>query len=92
MAGTVLTDECSSLLPLIFELIMYLKYNKHLWTIDDAVEANRRRMNNSQAAKKRQAIGTVRLEQMKADGDWNTVMSDVHGEKYDLLFDGSDGV
>ncbi len=56
MAGHVLTDACSSLSPLVFELIMYLKYNACLWTIDDVIEASRRRKNESPAAKKRLAL------------------------------------
>jgi hypothetical protein len=31
MAGKVLTDERSTMSPLVFELIMYLKYNKRLY-------------------------------------------------------------
>jgi hypothetical protein len=77
MAGKVLTDERSSLSPLVFEMIMYLKYNTRLWTISDVIEANRRRMNNSPAAKNRQAIETERLERMRDDVvGWN---ADVHG-------------
>ncbi len=52
MAGKVLTNERCSLSPLFFELIMYLKYNNRLWTITDVMEANKRRLNESPAAKK----------------------------------------
>jgi hypothetical protein len=56
---------------------MYLKYNTRLWTISDVIEANRRRMNNSPAAKNRQAIEMERLERMRDDVvGWN---ADVHG-------------
>ena len=40
MAGHVLTDHRSSLSPLVFEMIMYLKYNARLWNLSDVVEAN----------------------------------------------------
>ena len=35
MAGHVLTEHRSSLSPLCFELIMYLKYNSRLWGLVD---------------------------------------------------------
>jgi hypothetical protein len=50
MAGHVLTDHCSRMSPLIFELIMYLNYNSCLWGIADVVEANKRKMSKSVAA------------------------------------------
>jgi hypothetical protein len=56
MAGKVLTDVRSLLSLLVFELIMYLKYNNRLWTITDVMEANKRRLNESPAAKKWNAI------------------------------------
>ena len=43
MAGHVLTYDHLRMSPLIFELIMYLKYNSHLWGITDVMEANKRR-------------------------------------------------
>ena len=46
---------------------MYLKYNKRLWTINDVMEANRRRMNESTAAKKRNSVQRERMENMKAE-------------------------
>jgi hypothetical protein len=61
MAEHVLMDARSSLSPLVFELIMYLKYNAHLWTIDDVIESNRRRKNESPAAKKRLALQKKRF-------------------------------
>jgi hypothetical protein len=62
MAGKVFTDECSLLSPLVFELIMYLKYNNRLWTITDVMEANKRRLNKSPAAKKWNAIQEKQLQ------------------------------
>jgi hypothetical protein len=43
MAGHVLTQQCSSMSPLVFELIMYLKYNSRLWGLVDVIEANKLR-------------------------------------------------
>ena len=51
---------------------MYLKYNARLWTIDDVIEANRRRKNESPAAKKRLALQKERLQQLSAElNDWS---------------------
>jgi hypothetical protein len=72
MAGHVLADACSSLSPLVFELIMNLKYNARLWTIDDVIEANRRRKNESPAAKKRLALQKEQLQKLTAElNDWS---------------------
>ena len=72
MTGHVLTDGCSSMSPLVFELIIYLKYNARLWTIDDVIEANRRRKNESPAAKKRLTLQKERLQQLSAElNDWS---------------------
>lgn len=78
MAGKVLTDERSSMSPLVFELIMYLKYNKRLWDISDVIEANKRRCNESSASKKRAAIQKERLQKMRTEVlGWNPAG---HGE------------
>ena len=42
-AKKVLTKYRSSMDPLIFEAIMYLKMNRRLWGRAEVVEANRRR-------------------------------------------------
>ncbi len=47
MAGHVLTDYCSKMSLLIFELVMFLKYNSCLWGIADVVKANKRRKSES---------------------------------------------
>ena len=76
MAGHLLTDLRSSMSPLIFEILMYLKYNDRLWDISDVVEANKRRRNASGAANKRCAIQNERLEKMKAEvNDWDKEMN-----------------
>jgi hypothetical protein len=43
MAGHVLTKHCSTMSPLVFELIMYLKYNSRPWGLVGLIEANKRR-------------------------------------------------
>ena len=71
MAGHVLTDARSSMSPLIFELIMYIKYNTRLWDITDVVTANRNRLSATPAAKRRSADQMERLKQMQdAVDDW----------------------
>lgn len=67
MAGHVLSEHRASLSPLVFELIMYLKYNLRLWSLSDVIEANKRRKNVSPAAKKRDAAHKERLNNMKSD-------------------------
>ena len=76
MAGHLLTDLCSSMSPLIFEILMYLKYNYCLWDISDVVEANKRRKNSSGAANKRCAVQNERLKKMKSEvNDWDKEMN-----------------
>ena len=72
MAGHVLSEHRASLSPLVFELIMYLKYNSRLWSLSDVIEANKRRKNESPAAKKRLAAQTERLNNRRAQVlDWD---------------------
>ncbi len=65
MAGHVSTDHCSKMSPLIFELVMYLKYDSRLWGITDVVEANKRRKNESAAAQFRLSIQKKRLDRRR---------------------------
>ena len=74
MAGKVLTPERSSMSPFLFELIMYLKYNKDLWGLMDVVEANKRRKGQSASAKAkkeahRHRVGMIRSEIEAWDAD-----------------------
>ena len=46
--------------PLMSEMIMYLKFNKRLLGLEEVVEANLRRKNNSRAAKARDEMLTQR--------------------------------
>ncbi len=56
MAGHVLTQHRSSMSPLVFELIMYLKYNSNLWGLVDVIEANKRRKLEPPVAKNRYSL------------------------------------
>ena len=47
MAGYVLTKDRAKMSPLVFECIMYLQYNKDLWSLEDVVKANKRRKNEA---------------------------------------------
>ena len=62
MAGHVLTQHRSSMSPLVFELIMYLKYNSRLWGLVDVIEANKRKKLESLAAKNCLSLQKARLE------------------------------
>ncbi len=74
MAGHVLTDSRLALSPLVFELIMYLKYNDCLWDISDVVTANRHRLSETPAAKKQSAIEMEQLKKMQDEvDDWEVV-------------------
>ena len=42
--------------PLMFEMIMYLKFNKRFWNLQEVVEANLRRKNDSRAAQARTKV------------------------------------
>ena len=48
-----MTKRRANMQPLMFEMIMYLKFNKRLWGLEEVVEANLRRKNDSRAAKAR---------------------------------------
>ena len=63
MAGYVLTDARSAMSPLVFELIM-----------TDVVTANRHRLSETPAAKKRSAFEMERLKKMHDEvDDWEVV-------------------
>ena len=64
MAGHVLTEHRASMCPMLFEIIMYLKYNARLWGLDDVIEANARRERKTDAAKKKAALQNERREKM----------------------------
>lgn len=49
MAEAVFTKRRSRMSPLLLECILYLKYNRDLWGLEDVVEANHRRKNESKA-------------------------------------------
>ena len=67
MAGKVLTKERSTMSPHVFEIIMYLKYNRDLWDLVDVVEANKRRKNKSTARKARKEAHCQRVVQTRTE-------------------------
>lgn len=64
MADHVLTEHCASLSPLVFELIMYLKYNSRLWGLAEVMKANKNRKDLTQAGVARCAIQN-KVDEMK---------------------------
>ena len=75
MAGCVLAEQHSTLSPLVFELIMYLKYNVRLWGLGDVSKANKSRMKNTDAGQKRNEKEKQWLDEMKTEVyDWNEVI------------------
>jgi hypothetical protein len=75
MAGHVLTDNCSKMSPIIFELVMYLKYNSRLRGITDVVEANKKRKSESAAAQFCQRLQKESLDKKKEELYlWDKVM------------------
>ncbi len=97
MAGHVLTDHRLRMSPLIFELIMNLKYNSCLLGIADVVEANKRRKSESVAAQFRLSIQKERLDKKKEELYlWDKVMHalndiDVENVTTGDMDEGSDG-
>ena len=75
MADPVLTKRRMTMSPLVFECIMYLKYNADLWDINDVVEANKRRKNESKAEQKYIAGHKKRMKRcwaaVKEVNEWN---------------------
>jgi len=71
MAGKVLTKDRASMSPLVFESIMYLKYNAGMWNLADVVDANKRRKN--EATLERQKRDRVRAQRIEIDS-WETVL------------------
>ena len=95
MAGHVMTEHRSSLSPLCFELIMYLKYNCRLWGLADVAEANKRRKNDSTAAKGRIAIQNERLARWREeisgwDDEWAKVNGNENWREAEELLDSDD--
>jgi hypothetical protein len=67
MAGHVLSDHHSCMSPLIFGLIIYLKYDSCLWGTAGVVEATKRRKSESAAAKFCLSIQKERLDKEKEE-------------------------
>ena len=79
MANKVLTKERSSMSPLLFEMIMYFKYNKDLWSLADVVEANKRRKNESTSKKARKEAHCHRVARATAEIEaWDEGQGVVH--------------
>ena len=71
IAGHVLTEHRASLSPLVFELIMYLKYNSRLWGLAEVVKANKNRKDLTQAGVARCAIQDKVNEMKKEISNWD---------------------
>eukprot|EP00956_Cyclotella_meneghiniana_P039167 scaffold166891_cov21-Cyclotella_meneghiniana.AAC.1 len=68
-ADEVLTKRRSGMSPLLFECILYLKFNRDLWGMDDIAEANRRRMNES-TQKWKDKVGDRQVNMSAAVNAW----------------------
>ena len=73
-AGDVMTKKRSSMSPIVFEAIMYLKYNRRLWNLTNVVEANKRRKKQSldRADNRKERRARV-AEKMTGFTDWEAV-------------------
>ena len=79
MAGRVLTKDRSAMSPLLFECIMYLKYNRELWSLADVVEANKRRKNSLKAVKARAAKAKVDVARAEIEAwEGSLMLDDLH--------------
>ena len=73
-AGKILTRDRSGTSPFLFECIMYLKYNRDLWGLEDVVDANKRRKSISKAARAKIAADQVRIDFRLAEiATWETL-------------------
>lgn len=68
MAGHVLTEHHALLSPLIFELIMYLKFNSPLeWGLEEIVAANKNNRKDSKKASEARHNQKKRVNEKKAE-------------------------
>lgn len=66
------TKRRSSMSPVLFELIMFLRYNAKWWTMEDVIAANKRRLEGNKAGK----VTTV--QQFQAE--WANVVAELGAE------------
>ena len=62
MAGKVLTKDWLLMSPLMFECMMYLKYNESMQSLTEVVEATKRHNNMTMVAKARQSHLSVNVD------------------------------
>ena len=67
MAGHVLTEHRALLSPLIFELIMYLKFNSPVWGLEEIVGANKNNRKDSKKASEARHNQKKRVNEKKAE-------------------------
>ena len=71
-ADCVMTKRRSSTSPLTFESILYLNFNSELWDLNDVIEANNRRKNETNANQARLRETRDRINNMRERmNDWN---------------------
>ena len=76
-ARNILTWRRSSISPVIFEMIMLLKYNKRLWGLAEVVEANKRRQGKRAMTESRKATRAAIEKSLNKIAAWEaTVGSD----------------
>ena len=76
-ARNILTWRRSSMSPVIFEMIMFLKYNKRLWGLAEVVEANKRRQGKRAMTESRKATRAAIEKSLNEIAAWEaTVGSD----------------
>ena len=88
VGSCILTKNRSSTSPLIFESILYLKYNRDLWDLSKIIEANLRRKSHTEAKQKKFKEHRNRFIQMRNRlQDWDAfrkVVSDIESQIVDL--------
>ena len=75
----IMTKRRSALSPLIFECIMYLKYNHDMWDLADVVEANKRRKNETSEA--RRALREKVAARAREVAAWDAVFGEEEEEE-----------
>ena len=75
-ARHVLTRERSSMAPIIFEAIMFLKYNRRLWGLAEVVEVNKRRRGHCPRIATRVATRERVVADLAAVNAWEAVVTE----------------
>ena len=78
-ARRILTWERSKMSPIVFEVIMFLKYNRRLWGLSEVVAANKRRQGKRPNTKSHQATRAAIEQSLNEVAEWEAVVESNEG-------------